>query len=100
MDSVSPVFSEAEVEFEKVLALDQPEYQPIIVLPMDFHLRNEAGEVEIRKCLAMAARFRLSDEDRKAVAEGADLVITEMVFGQPFTPLNLQLCKPDQKPEF
>lgn len=99
MRSVSPVFSEAEVEFEKVIALDQPQYEPIITLPIDLHLKDESGEtVEIKQRFAMAVRFRFSDEERKAITAGADLIATELIFGNPFTPLNFQLCKPDERP--
>ncbi len=88
MDSVSPVWSEQEVEIERVIALDQPEYAPIIVLPVRFS-DGFSG---------LSVRFRLTDEERKALVDGDDLIITEMSFGGPFTPLSMQICKPDTNP--
>jgi hypothetical protein len=88
MDSVSPVWTEAEVEMERVIALDQPDYAPIVALPV----RYSDG------LSGMSVRFRMSDDERKAIADGADLVITELTFGGPFTPIALQLCKPNTGP--
>ena len=34
MDSVSPVWTEEQVGAEQVIALDQPEYLPIVILPV------------------------------------------------------------------
>jgi len=88
MDSVSPVWSEEQVPIERVLALDQPEYIPIIVLPV----RYQDG------VSGLSVRFRLTAAERQAVAEGADLIITEMTFGGPFTPIDVKLCKPNESP--
>ncbi len=88
MQSTSPVWTEEEVPIELVIALDQPQYQPIIILPVTF---NEGTQ-------AMCVRFRLTDEERKAIAEGADIVITEMTFGNKFTPLNIVVCQPETAP--
>jgi hypothetical protein len=88
MQSVSPVWTEKEVEIERVIALDQPEYAPIIVLPVRFQ-DGVSG---------LSVRFRLTDEERKALADGDDLIITEMSFGGPFTPLSMQICKPETNP--
>jgi hypothetical protein len=90
MESVSPVWTEDHVEIERVIALDQPEYQPIIVLPVEF----AGGE------LAMSVRFRLSEEERAEIARGGDLVITELSFGRAFTPLHVKVCGPNEAPEF
>lgn len=84
MQSVSPVLTEEFVEFERVLALDQPEYEPIIVLPVVF----KGG------LTGAAVRFRPSDEERKAIADGGDIIITELTFGQLFTPLNVDVSRP------
>lgn len=101
MQSVSPVFNEQEVPKERVIALEQKEYEPIITLPIDFHLKDpKTGEVIVRPRMAMAVRFRLSEGERAKIAAGADLVVTEIVFGQPFTPLNFQFCQPSECPEF
>lgn len=88
MDSISPVWTEAEVEIERVIAIDQPEYLPIIALPVRF-LDNTSG---------LSVRFRFSEEERKKIAEGGDLVITELTFGGPFTPLHTHICMPNEGP--
>ena len=79
MQSVSPVFSEKEVELEKVIALDQPEYVPLIGLPVIYPdgLRG------------VAVRFRLTEEEKKLVADGGDSLITELTFGGKFTPISI-----------
>jgi hypothetical protein len=88
MQSVSPVWTDAEVEIERVIALDQPQYQPIIILPVRYS-DGTSG---------LSVRFRLSDEERAAIAAGEDLVITELTFGGSFTPLNVMVCKPNESP--
>lgn len=88
MESVSPVWTEEEVPIEHVIALDQPQYIPIIVLPI-IYSDGMTG---------MAVRFRFSPEERQEIANGKDLVITELTFDRPFTPLSLTLCAPDKAP--
>lgn len=88
MDSVSPVWTEEEVPIERVIALDQEQYVPIIVLPV----RYTDG------LSGISVRFRLSDEERKAITDGADIVITELTLGGPFTPISLHFCKPNVGP--
>lgn len=81
MESISPVYTEAEVGIERVIALDHPEYKPIIVLPIQYD-DGTSG---------MTVRFQLSDEERKAIADGGDLLVTELTFGAPFTPISIQV---------
>jgi hypothetical protein len=101
MQSVSPVFSKNEVEWERVIAREQKEYIPLIGLPMDIEATDKAtGEIKMIRYAAVAVRWRLSDDERAKIMGGADIVVTEMVFGQPFTPLNFQFCQPDERPEF
>ena len=88
MDSVSPVWTDAEVEIERVIALDQPEYSPIIVLPVRFS-DDTCG---------MSVRFRPTDEERKAIADGADVVVTELTFGASFTPISIMAVHPNKNP--
>jgi hypothetical protein len=88
MDSVSPVWTDEEVAIERVIALDQPEYLPIIALPVRFH-DGVSG---------LSVRFRLTDEERQAIADGCDIVITELTFGGPFTPLCTHVCLPNKGP--
>lgn len=113
MDSVSPVFGEEEIKFEKVIALEQKEYGAIIGLPISLDMVNNSeneievegntvkpGEHYLKANWGMSVRFRFSEEERKLIADGADIVVTEIVFGKLFTPLNFQFCKPDERPEF
>jgi hypothetical protein len=88
MDSVSPVWTEKEVEIERVIALDQPEYSPLIGLPVRFS-DNTSG---------MSVRFRLTDDERKAIADGADFLITEMTYGMPMVPIHVCVCAPNKAP--
>jgi hypothetical protein len=87
MESVSPVWSEEEIEVERIIALDQPEYIPIVVLPFCYS----------DGIPGLSVRFRLSDAERKAIAEGSDIVITELTSGQ-FTPIDIKICKPNERP--
>lgn len=88
MNSVSPVFSEAFVENERVIALDQPQYHPLIMLPVQY----EDGTI------GAMVRFRLSDEERAAITAGADILITELVFDQGFTPIHVEVS-PQEGPK-
>ena len=100
MQSVSPVFTEEEVQFERVIALDQPQYQPVVALHMNMNVRvhPETGETELLENFMMAIRMRLTDDERKAIADGADLIVTELNWGKPFTPINIQVCQPGERP--
>lgn len=91
MQSVSPVLTEKEVPFEQVIALDQPEYFPIIVARITL---QGADEMASR---ATYTRFRFTDAERKAIADGADLLLSQPHHG-PLMPVALQLAKPDEYP--
>lgn len=101
MESVSPVFGKEELPFERIIARNQPEYAPIVALQIDLSRPDpeHEGQIITKPRYAMAVRFRFTEEERIAIIKGADLVITELVFGGPFTPINLQFCKPEEKPE-
>jgi hypothetical protein len=74
MDSVSPVIPGNE-EHEVTYAKDQSGYRPLTVL------RTE-------KCVM--SRWRLTDEERKHIADGGDLFICQLNFGgllQPILPV-------------
>ena len=92
MNSISPVLTEHEVEAERVIALDQPEYYPIISLRVTFNDKdgNPNG-------VATLTRFRFSDKDRDAIAAGADLILSQPHHG-PLMPIGLQLAIPNQYP--
>lgn len=63
MDAVSPVMPGSGA-IEIVLAKDQPEYLPLPIVYLDTPSRP------------MISRWRFSDEERKSIAAGADLVLT------------------------
>ncbi len=88
MYSISPVYNEECVPAEQVIALDQPEYLPLITLSVP-----EFGN----PCLT---RFEFTDAERKLIAEGADLVVAEMLFGGKYTPMALEIVPKNTKPNF
>jgi hypothetical protein len=73
---------------ERVIALEQAEYLPIVGLPVRF-ADGTSG---------MSVRFRLTAEERQAIIHGADIIITELTFGGPFTPLCTDVCMPNELP--
>jgi hypothetical protein len=88
MQSVSPVLTEHEVGAEQVIALGDPEYLPIIVA----RIRYAGGEA------ATLTRFRLSDDERKAIAGGADLLLSQPHHG-PLMPIGIQFAMAESYPE-
>jgi hypothetical protein len=72
-----PVVSGAE-EFEKVYAKNQPEYIPLRTLP------GERGASAI-------SRWRFTDEQRKAIANGADILLEVVHFHGPLAPVRMML---------
>lgn len=38
------------------------------------------------------------NEERRGIAEGADIVVTELTFGADFTPLDMKVCMPNEGP--
>lgn len=88
MDSVSPVYTEREVGAEQVVALDQPEYLPIIVA----RVKYDDGSV------ASVTRFRFTDAERALIAGGADLLLSQPHHG-PLMPIGIQLAQKDSYPE-
>lgn len=85
MNSVSPVLTEKELPLEQVIALDQPEYYPIVVARIVF----EDGQQ------ATYTRFRFTEEERKLISEGADLLISQPHVG-PLMPISVQLAMKDE----
>lgn len=84
MESVSPVLTEAEVPSEQVIALDQPQYFPIIVARVVYS-DGSPGSV---------TRYRLSDKEREVIAGGADLLISQPHHAS-LMPIGLQLAMPE-----
>ena len=93
MDSVSPVLTDHEVEAEQVVALDQQQYFPVISLRVTYQDRDGNPEG-----VATITRFRFSEKEREAVANGADLLISQPHHGS-LMPICLQLAKKASYPE-
>ena len=87
MQSTSPVLTEREVDSEQVIALTQEEYYPIIVARVRFQDGSPSTMV----------RFRLTDRERAAIAQGADLIISQPHLSS-FMPIGLQLAFPNEYP--
>lgn len=73
-----PVFAGLESE-EVVYAKDQPEYIP---------LRTLVSSGPDRRVIS---RWTLTDEQRKAVAEGADIFLELSTFGKPLQPIRIMV---------
>jgi hypothetical protein len=78
MEAVSPVMPGSE-SFEIILGKDQPEYKPLSAIYVD------SPE------MPMITRWRLSNEERTMIVAGADIVLQQLTFHQPFHPVNLQI---------
>ena len=87
MTSVSPVLTNNEIEAEKVIALDQPGYFPIISLRVTFDDETKATYT----------RFRFTEEERKLIANGADILISQP-HHHGLMPIGLQLAMPCEYP--
>jgi hypothetical protein len=88
MDSVSPVLTEAEVDLEQVVALEQKQYYPIIVARIIFQDKSVCSMV----------RFRFTDEERALIAQGADLILGQPHHGS-MMPMSTQLAMPGEYPQ-
>jgi hypothetical protein len=87
MEPVSPVMPGSK-EIEVVYGKNQPEYNPLPAVYLDTPSRP------------VLSRWRLTEEERKAVTEGADIVLTLLTFGTQLTPSHLQVVMPDEMPVF
>ena len=87
MEPVSPVMPGSKV-IEVVYGKNQPEYNPLPAVYLDTPSRP------------VLSRWRLTEEERKAVTEGADIVLTLLTFGTQLTPSHLQVVMPDEMPVF
>ena len=87
MQPVSPVMPGSE-PIEVVYAKDQPEYQPL-----------PAVYVDLEHARIVVSRWRLSDEEREQVNNGADIVL-QLMIGKysALTPSHLQVTMPDAMP--
>jgi hypothetical protein len=85
---VSPVLTEAEVESETVVALEQEQCYPIIVARIVFQDQSPCSVV----------RFRFTAEERGLIADGADLIIGQPHHGS-MMPMSTQLAMPGEYPK-
>lgn len=88
MNSVSPVFTDQEVSAEQVIALDQPQYLPIIVA----RIATEEG------FRASVTRYRFSSKERAQISDGADILVYQPHLGS-IMPLAFALANPGEYPE-
>lgn len=87
MTPTSPVMP-GSGPIEIVLGKDQPEYVPLPAVYLD------------TPSCPMITRWRLSDEERAQIACGADIVLQQLTFLRPFSPVNLQVVFPEDAPIF
>lgn len=73
-------------QHETVYAKDQPEYAPLRTLPGD------NGKSAI-------SRFHLTEEQRKAIADGADIYLEIVHFGGPLAPSRLMVMSEPSESE-
>ena len=85
MEPVSPVMP-GSAAIEVVLGKNQPEYVPLPAVYLDTDARP------------MITRWRLSRDERVAVATGADIVLTQLTFGHPFQPIHVQITEQEAMP--
>jgi hypothetical protein len=81
-----------EVEAERVIALDQKQYYPVISVQVTYNDKDDNPQF-----IATYTRFRFSDKERKAIAAGADLLLSQPHHGL-LMPIGLQLAMPGQYP--
>lgn len=53
-----------------------------------------------RNSRPVLSRWRLTEEERMAIAAGADVVLTLLTFNAPLAPSHLQVTMPDEMPVF
>jgi hypothetical protein len=76
---VSPVLNEDYKPFEKVYAKDQPEDHPLPVI-------RDPHDV-------LLSRWRPSDDERAAIANGADIMLSNHhTLNEPLQPVLLEVC--------
>jgi hypothetical protein len=73
---------------EVVFGKGQPEYEPLPAVYLDTLSRP------------VLSRWRFTEEERAAIAAGADIVLTILTFGGPLAPSHLQVVKPEEMPLF
>jgi len=82
---VSPVLP-GDPSPEVVLAKDQPQYEPLPIVRLP------------GKEWPLISRWRFTDEERAAVTAGADVLLTQLTFGNLFHPVSLEAVARDAMP--
>ena len=85
MEPVSPVLPGSEA-IEIVLGKDQPEYVPLPIVYLSGDHRP------------MISRWRLDMMERAQIADGADIVLTQLTWCNKFQPVHIQVCAADEMP--
>lgn len=81
-EAKSPVIEELQA-FEMCIAKDQPEY-----LPLPSLVDQRDGRV--------MSRWELTDEERKQIAEGADVFVTIYALEGKITPMKVEIRRKDE----
>jgi len=71
-------------EFETVYAKHQLQYVPLRTLPAE---ADHEG-----KTRSAISRWHPTDEQRQAIADGADILLEVMHFGGPLAPVRMMIC--------
>ncbi len=82
MTPISPVLAPEWVAHEKTYAEKSSVYTPLPVI------RNSTGVV--------LSRWHLTDKERKAIANGADVFLSVWTFLQPLQPLRIEIGECDR----
>lgn len=82
MEPVSPVLGEEFAAYEVIYAADQPEYIPLPVLKSDNGV--------------LLSRWRLTSEERAAIAGGADILLSSWTFNRPLQPVRVEVAGCDR----
>lgn len=82
MTPISPVLTEEFRDLEVIYAKGQKEYTPLPVI------KNSAGVV--------LSRWHLTDAEREAVAQGADVFLSIHTFNQLLQPLRVEIGECDR----
>ena len=77
MTPVSPVLTPEYADQEAIYAKNQPQYRPLPVL------RNSQG--------VLLSRWRLTDAERQAIADGADIFLYNWTFNRRLQPVRLEV---------
>ena len=82
MEPTTPVLTKEFQSQEIVYAKDQPEYTPLPV-----H-RNKRGVV--------LSRWKLTQQEREAIAAGGDILLSVYTFNQPLQPIRIEIDECDR----